>query len=71
MSGSTDDYFYKYIVYVIVHLIRIATCHFLRAIAISQQTQGIQPMLFQCCASVEDGGPTLKRHWMNDPCLLG
>ena len=21
------------------------------------------PMLFQCWASVEDGGPTLKRHW--------
>ena len=28
-------------------------------------------MLFQCWASVEDGGPTLKQHWTNAPCLLG
>ena len=29
-------------------------------------------MLFQCCASVEDGGPTLKRHWGNARvCLVG
>ena len=28
-------------------------------------------MLFQCWASVEDGGPTLKRHWLNAWCLLG
>ena len=28
-------------------------------------------MLFQCWASVEDGGPTLKQHWVNAPCLLG
>ena len=28
-------------------------------------------MLFQCWASVEDGGPTLKQHRVNDPCLLG
>ena len=27
-------------------------------------------MLFQCWASVEDGGPTLKQHWVNTPCLL-
>ena len=27
-------------------------------------------MLFQCWASVEDGGPTLKQHWVNAPCLL-
>ena len=26
---------------------------------------GIHPMPFQCCASVEDGGTTLKRHWVN------
>ena len=26
-------------------------------------------MLFQCWASVEDGGPTLKQHWVNPPCL--
>ena len=31
----------------------------------TQQTRGIHPMLFQCWASVEDGGPTLKRHWGN------
>ena len=27
-------------------------------------------MLFQCCASVKDGGPTLKQHWANASCLL-
>ena len=31
----------------------------------------IYSMLFQCWASVEDGGPTLKRHWVNVLCLLG
>ena len=28
-------------------------------------------MLFQCWAGVEDGGPTLKQHWVNASCLLG
>ena len=28
-------------------------------------------MLFQCWASVEDGGPTLKQPWVNASCLLG
>ena len=37
----------------------------------SHQTRGIHPMLIQCWASVEDGGPTLKQHWVNAPCLLG
>ena len=37
----------------------------------SQQTRGIQPKLFQCWASVEDAGPTLKQHMVNVPCLLG
>ena len=27
--------------------------------------QGIHPMLLQCWASVEDGGPTLKQHCVN------
>ena len=26
-------------------------------------------MLFQCRASVEDCGSTLKQHWVNDTCL--
>ena len=30
----------------------------------TQQTGGIHPMLFQCWASVEDGGPTLIQHWV-------
>ena len=29
---------------------------------IPQETRDIQPMLFQCWASVEDAGPTLKQH---------
>ena len=37
----------------------------------TQQTRGIRPMLFQCWASVEDVGPTLKQHWVNASCLLG
>ena len=28
-------------------------------------------MLFKCWASVEDGGPTFKQHWVNASCLLG
>ena len=28
-------------------------------------------MLFQCWASVEDGGPTLKQHRVNASCVLG
>ena len=32
------------------------------------QTRYIHPMLFQCWASVEDGGATLKQHWVNVPC---
>ena len=38
---------------------------------ITQQIGGIHPMLFQCWASVEDGGPALKQHRMNASCLLG
>ena len=36
-----------------------------------QQTRDIHPMLFQCWASVGDGGPTLKQYWVNVSCLLG
>ena len=28
-------------------------------------------MLFYRWASVEDGGPPLKQHWVNASCLLG
>ena len=38
---------------------------------LTKQTRGIHSMLFQCWASVEDAGPTLKRHWVNASCLLG
>ena len=27
--------------------------------------------LTQCWANVEDGGPTLKQHWVNVSCFLG
>ena len=37
----------------------------------TQQKRGIHPMLYQCWTSVEDGGPTLKEHWVNTSCLLG
>ena len=35
-----------------------------------QQTRGIHTMLFQCWPTVFDAGPTVRRHWVNDPCLL-
>ena len=37
----------------------------------THQTRGNHPMLFQYRAIVEDGGLTLKQHWVNAPCLLG
>ena len=36
----------------------------------SKQTRDNHPNLFQCWASVEDCGSTLKQHWMNVMCLL-
>ena len=38
---------------------------------LTHQTRGIHPMLFHCCSSVKDGGPTLKQRWVNASCLLG
>ena len=38
--------------------------------AYPQQTRVIQPMLFQCWASGEDDGPTLKQLWVNVSYLL-
>ena len=35
---------------------------------VPQQTRGIHTMVFQCWASVEDGGPTLKQHCVNVSC---
>ena len=37
----------------------------------SQKTRDIHPLRFQCWASVEGGGPTLKKQWVNVLCLLG
>ena len=37
---------------------------------ISQQTQDIEPMLFQCRTTICDADPTLKQHWFNVLCLL-
>ena len=36
----------------------------------AQQTRVINPMLFICWVSVEDGGPTLKQHWVDASCLV-
>ena len=36
----------------------------------SQQTRGVEPMLFQCWASAVGGGPTLKQDWFNPSCSL-
>ena len=33
--------------------------------------RGIEPMLYQCWASVVDGGPALEQHWVDVSCLLG
>ena len=32
---------------------------------ISQYTQAVEPMVFQCWSSVADGGPTLHHHWVS------
>ena len=45
------------------------TCQWERR-GVNQRARGIQSVLFQCCASVEDGGPTSKQHWVNSSCLL-
>ena len=37
----------------------------------NRQTRDIEAMLALCSASVADDVPTLNRHWLNDPCLLG
>ena len=34
-----------------------------------QPTRGINPILFNFWASVEDGQPIIKQHWMNASCL--
>ena len=39
--------------------------------SLTQQTRDIHPMLFQCWANIEDGGPTLEQHGVNVLCLLG
>ena len=39
--------------------------------ATTHHTRDIHPMLFQCCPTVFDAGPTLKQHWVKAPCLLG
>ena len=33
---------------------------------ISAPTKDNQPLLFQCWATVYDGGPALKQHWVNN-----
>ena len=38
---------------------------------LSQQTRGLDPMLFQCWSSAVGGGPILKQHWVRCSRLLG
>ena len=47
------------------------SCHIYTLKKVSQQTRGVDPMLFLCCADAEDGGPPLKQHCVNSSCLLG
>ena len=42
----------------------------LSGVRVSANT-GVKPMWFQCWASVADGSPTLKPHWVNVSYLLG
>ena len=45
----------------------LATIHHIcswKVFVSSQQTQKIDPMLFQCWSTVYDAGPTLKQHWI-------
>ena len=36
----------------------------------SQQTQGVEPVLFECWSTVYDAGPALKQHCFNALCVL-
>ena len=38
--------------------------------AVTHRIRGIHPVLFQCWTSVEDGGTTMKQHWVNASSLL-
>ena len=37
----------------------------------AQKRRDIEPMLFECWASVEDGGPAFNQHWFNVSFLFG
>ena len=51
--------------------VRAYACRVMAALAPSQQTRDIKPMLGQCLADVVDGGPTLYQQWFNVSCFLG
>ena len=38
---------------------------------LSQQTRGLDPILFQCWSSAVGVGPILKQHWVKSSRLLG
>ena len=39
--------------------------------SLAQQTRDVDPVLGECWADVEDGGPTFTQHWVNVSCILG
>ena len=41
-----------------------------KAVAASQQTRDIEPMLGQCLPAVYDVGPTLTQHWCEGSFLV-
>ena len=51
------------VIYIIFHCELISTT--------SQQKRDIDPMLYQCCSTVYDAGPTFVQHWVDVLCLLG
>ena len=38
---------------------------------LSQETRGLDPVLFLCRPSAVGGGPISKQHWVKSSCLLG
>ena len=54
-----------------LHNVHLCMCVCVCVCVSAQQTQCFNPMLVQCWASVEDGGPTLNQHWVDVSCLLG
>ena len=72
--------FFTWIIGVGLHILHRSLCSLfqqdtdgprvLKRRQLSQQTRGLDPMLFQCWSSAVDGGSILKQHWVKFSCWL-